>query len=151
MNAFNDSFIHPFIHSSIHSSIHPLIHPFIHSCMHPFMHPFVCLFLISCFIHSQSCSLLVFQSLLVFIYHSIDLFSRYVVHYLIASRKTVRHLNSASSVTSCDNNAFLLYSGSCSTALGLGWDYKLPDSAFSASSELRPGRFLILLEIRYSQ
>ena len=30
--------------------------------------------------------------------------------------------------------------GSCAVPLGLGWDNKLPDSAFSASSELSPGR-----------
>ena len=30
--------------------------------------------------------------------------------------------------------------GSCATPLGLGWDYKLPDSAFSASSEMSPGK-----------
>jgi len=29
--------------------------------------------------------------------------------------------------------------GACAAPLGLGWDYKLPDSAFSASSEMTPG------------
>lgn len=29
--------------------------------------------------------------------------------------------------------------GACATPLGLGWDYQLPDSAFSASSEMSPG------------
>ena len=29
--------------------------------------------------------------------------------------------------------------GSCAEPLGLGWDNKLPDSAFTASTELSPG------------
>ena len=31
--------------------------------------------------------------------------------------------------------------GACASPLGLGWDYKLPDSAFSASSEMSPGEY----------
>ncbi|CAH3019601.1 unnamed protein product [Porites evermanni] len=38
----------------------------------------------------------------------------------------------------CDNQP-IQPTGSCTTPLGLGWDYKLPDSGFSASSEMSPG------------
>lgn len=39
------------------------------------------------------------------------------------------------------SNVCNLCSGSCSDGLGLGWpgDYKLPDSAFRASTDYRPG------------
>lgn len=35
---------------------------------------------------------------------------------------------------------YILSPGACANPLGLGWDYKLPDSAFSASSEMTPGK-----------
>ena len=32
-----------------------------------------------------------------------------------------------------------IFLGACANPLGLGWDFTLPDSAFSASSEMSPG------------
>ena len=51
----------------------------------------------------------------------------------------------------------ILSPGACANPLGLGWDYTLPDSAFSASSEMTPGKdsivinaFLVKLQSRKS-
>ena len=42
------------------------------------------------------------------------------------------------------------FSGSCADLLGLGWDNKFPDSAFTASSQLSPGNlFLTLVSYRF--
>ena len=39
----------------------------------------------------------------------------------------------------------ILSPGACANPLGLGWDYTLPDSAFSASSEMTPGKEIIVI------
>ena len=130
------SFIHSLIHSFIHFStclvfqvraplprsfalslVHSSIHSFIHLFIHSFIHSFLYLPCVpdACASPPFICSFALTCS---FVHSPMHSFVRSFVHSFLSLH---------------------CVPGACASPLGLGWDYTLPDSAFSASSELTPG------------